>query len=37
MAAPIDLSAEEDEIERRASLMLQVDELMKLVHRHFLA
>jgi hypothetical protein len=37
MAEPIDLSADETEIERRGSLMLQVDALMKLVHRHFLA
>jgi hypothetical protein len=36
MAEPIDLTADEAEIEGRGSLMLEVDELMKLLHQHFL-
>jgi len=37
MAAPIDLSGDEELVEVRAKLMLEVDALMKIIHREFLA
>lgn len=36
MAQPIDLAGEEDTIEARAQLMLEVDKLMKMALRDFL-
>jgi hypothetical protein len=37
MAQPIDLSAGDDLVEQRAQLMLEVDKLMKVLLRNFLA
>jgi hypothetical protein len=37
MSEPIDLAADEDRVDLRARLMLEVDAFMKELHKHFLA